>query len=114
MPTRKSRNKEVSDLEDEENITDANPASVSLDHILSFLQKMSLDIVDLQAGQRGLETKMEDRFAALDSDRANGGSTTKIKAEVPHTPSPKQHDQALLPRALYDRKAVGNSRSLLR
>ncbi len=74
MPTRRTRNKEMSDFDEEDVITDSNPSSASNDHILSLLQKMSAEMSEWRTEQMDLRKEMDDRFALIISDGKNAAS----------------------------------------
>ena len=91
MPTRRTRNKEVSDFDEDDVITDSNPSSVSNDQILSLLQKMSAEMSEWRTEQMDLRKEMDDRFALIISDGKNGARTIEIKTEPSATPTKKQN-----------------------
>ena len=91
MPTRRTRNKEMSDFDEEDVITDSNPSSASNDHILSLLQKMSAEMSEWRTEQMDLRKEMDDRFALIISDGKNGARTMEMKTESTATPTKKQN-----------------------
>jgi hypothetical protein len=91
MPTRRTRNKEVSDFDEEDIITDSNTSSLPSDHLLSLLQKISSEMTDMRAEQVDQRREMNERFASIISDGKNGARILENKTETPATPATKQH-----------------------